>query len=63
MRAGEIIAEPLVVNLQERGHEVRERGNVFAVELEPAAAGNFPWFVVECASAWQSPERWRCTHR
>ena len=44
MRAGEIIAEPLVVNLRLRGHEVRERVAelLLAVGLEPAAAGNFP---------------------
>jgi oligopeptide/dipeptide ABC transporter ATP-binding protein len=44
MRAGEIIAEPLVVNQHLRGHEVRERVTELlrAVGLEPAAAGNFP---------------------
>jgi ABC-type oligopeptide transport system ATPase subunit len=44
MRAGEIIAEPLVVNQRLRGKAVQERVAelLLAVGLEPAAAGNFP---------------------
>ena len=44
MRAGEIIAEPLVVNQRLHGKEVQERVAelLLAVGLEPAAAGNFP---------------------
>jgi oligopeptide/dipeptide ABC transporter ATP-binding protein len=44
MRAGEIIAEPLVVNQHLRGQEVQSRVAelLLAVGLEPAAAGNFP---------------------
>jgi oligopeptide/dipeptide ABC transporter ATP-binding protein len=44
MRAGEIIAEPLVVNQHLRGKAVQERVAelLLAVGLEPAAAGNFP---------------------
>ncbi len=44
MRAGDIIAEPLVVNQRLRGKAVRERvaALLMAVGLEPAAASNFP---------------------
>jgi oligopeptide/dipeptide ABC transporter ATP-binding protein len=44
MRAGEIIAEPLVVNQHLRGQAVQARVAelLLAVGLEPAAAGNFP---------------------
>ena len=44
MRAGEIIAEPLVVNQRLRGKEVQDRVAelLLAVGLEPAAAANFP---------------------
>jgi oligopeptide/dipeptide ABC transporter ATP-binding protein len=44
MRAGEIIAEPLVVNQHLPANEVRERVAqlLLAVGLEPAAADNFP---------------------
>jgi oligopeptide/dipeptide ABC transporter ATP-binding protein len=44
MRAGDIIAEPLLVNQYLRGQAVQERVAelLLAVGLEPAAAGNFP---------------------
>jgi oligopeptide/dipeptide ABC transporter ATP-binding protein len=44
MRAGEIIAEPLMVNQHLRGRDVQARVAelLLAVGLEPAAAGNFP---------------------
>jgi oligopeptide/dipeptide ABC transporter ATP-binding protein len=44
MRAGEIVAEPLVVNQRLGGKAVQERVAelLLAVGLEPAAAGNFP---------------------
>jgi oligopeptide/dipeptide ABC transporter ATP-binding protein len=44
MRAGDIIAEPLLVNQHLRGQAVQERVAelLLAVGLEPAAAGNFP---------------------
>jgi ABC-type oligopeptide transport system ATPase subunit len=44
MRAGDIIAEPLVVSQRLRGQEVRDRVAelLLAVGLEPAAAANFP---------------------
>jgi oligopeptide/dipeptide ABC transporter ATP-binding protein len=44
MRAGDIIAEPLLVNQHLRGQAVQARVAelLLAVGLEPAAAGNFP---------------------
>jgi len=44
MRAGDIIAEPLLVNQHLRGQAVQQRVAelLLAVGLEPAAAGNFP---------------------
>jgi oligopeptide/dipeptide ABC transporter ATP-binding protein len=44
MRAGDIIAEPLMVNQHLRGQAVQERVAelLLAVGLEPATAGNFP---------------------
>ena len=44
MRAGDIIAEPLVLNQRLRGGEKQERVTelLLAVGLEPAAASNFP---------------------
>jgi peptide/nickel transport system ATP-binding protein len=43
MRAGDIIAEPLLVNQHLRGQAVQARVAelLLAVGLEPAAAGNF----------------------